>query len=561
MKEWWLGLGAAVVVCLTGCGGRSTNFGAADGSANDGSSEAAPLSFAQYCAELARVRCEREAGCCSARGYQVNIERCAANTPDYALALLPDGSSPDCAEAAPEGFDSARAGRCVAKVRRLTNGCAISRHDDPAYLSAVSECSPPSNALNLPGPFEVCDGGVCSAPTGKVSKCDWGTDGAPNRCSEAVRAGREGDSCGYGCLPELVCDVSNRCQLPAPDGSGCESNPQCGSGTCVYESGSCEAPPPLSEERCQLLDDLAEYELYQTPTWQLPPVAVTPGYVVWGVYSSRISLRRASKTGSDGSISLLPDPPPLLFDQPLAVDDDYGYFLSSTSTSAVVNRFALESGKGSIVAEIAVDRSLKSTAHWLAGKQNGALLLIVDRCESALRVDLASGAVETSGSLPAPSDAGFGPSVAFLDGDRIYCANSRRRAVFDLHGEARVLTETAAANPPRSIAVFDGQLYALAWNGVFQLDLATHVETQLELPLALDNASSVDDQHNLVLDATRERLYWMVSGGIQSYAPRTGSFSMLAGGASFAHGAHLADDREFFYWATPLGVFRRRKEP
>ena len=561
MKEWWLGLAVAGVVWLTGCGGRSTSSAAADGSAKDGSVEPAPLSFAQYCAELARLRCEREAGCCSARGYQVNLERCAANTPDYALALLPDGSSFSCAAAEPEGFDRARAGRCVAKVRQLTNGCASSRHDDPAYLAAIAECTPRVDPSNLPGPFAVCAEGVCAAPPGQVSKCYWGTDGAPNRCSEAVRAGRAGDGCGYGCLPELVCDINNRCQAPAPDGSGCEINQQCASGTCVHESGSCEAPPPLSEERCKLLDDLAEYELYQTTTSLLPPLAVSSGYVVWGVEPWRISLRRASKTGSDSSISLLPEPPSPLYDQPLAFDDDYGYFLSSTGTSAVVNRFALETGKGSIVAEIAVDRSLKSPTHWLAGKQDGALLLVVDRCESVLRVDLTSGAVETSAALPAPSDAGFGPSVAFLDGDRIYCANSRRRAVFDRHGEARVLTETGAANPARSIAAFAGQLYALAWNGVFQLDLASNVETPLDLPLALDNASSASDQHNLVLDAGRERLYWMVSGGIQSYAPRTGSFSMLAGGASFTHGAHLADDAEFFYWATPVGVFRRRKEP
>ena len=532
-----------------------------DGASND-SVDTRPLEFAEYCAALSRVRCEREAACCSARGYNVDVERCAANTPDYALVLLPDGSSPNCAGVAPLDFDRVRAGQCVARVRQLTNGCATSRHDEPVYLAAVSACAPPSSSLKLPGPFEECQFGPCTAPTGQVSTCLQGTDGARSRCSESVRAGHEGDGCGAGCLPELVCAVDGRCQAPAPDGADCARNEQCASGACAADSGHCQAPPPLAEARCQLLDDLAQYELYQTTTSALPPVMVTARDVIWGAEQWRISLQRASKTGADGSVSLLPDAPSALYDQALAVDDDSGYFLSSTPTSEIVNRFALESSTSSILAEIAVDRTTKSPTFWLAGNQNGALLLVMDRCESVLRVDLASGAVEASASLPAPSDdTESGPGVAFLDGERIYCASSRRRAVFDARGEARVLTETAAADRPRSIAVFAGKLYALSWDHLFRFDIATAVETELALPLSLDTVSTLDDPHNLVLDAARERLYWMVQGGIQSYAPGTGSFSILAGGASFPRAAHLADDADFLYWTTPVAVFRRHKEP
>lgn len=199
----------------------------------DGDIVLGPLELELACERAAQLVCQRDMGCCAARGFQVDERQCMrlalldSSVGDFPSSFCETHSVLADMRDAHTYYDPVAAGECLNEMSRSSQGCAMLRSDDPAYARVTRACDAVYNGprSSPPGPGEDCDD-HCAAPTGMASECVRYAEQS-NVCGPAVAARALGQACGAGCAQGLVCIPGDRCEKPQPDGASCHSSDQC----------------------------------------------------------------------------------------------------------------------------------------------------------------------------------------------------------------------------------------------------------------------------------------------------------------------------------------------
>ena len=250
-----------------GMTGGPRDAGHADASSSQRFSPSSLPTYTVFCEALTEVYCSTMEECCGEDDVPFQREVCDSSRTSF--AGVPDAL---CGSGSPTSYDADAAAECLSLRTQLAPSCNFRRLDDSVVLQAQEVCDRVATH-QLPGPGEVCEG-ICSAPAGMVSTCDFVFDsGEPSRCSQAVTPGERGENCAQGrfCQPPSFCD-SGTCRELRADGAECIQDDECESGSCSDDQyptkRHCEKTRRVVREECLVYTDpvvrWAEDAGYQT---------------------------------------------------------------------------------------------------------------------------------------------------------------------------------------------------------------------------------------------------------------------------------------------------------
>jgi hypothetical protein len=534
----------------TGSGGRLGSGGAAgatgappesrDGAAGAADAPASVNGIQDFCATWSKTVCAIEVECCQARGFKASVEWCPIpSRPTYLV------QQPECSGklVAPDNFDDAAAQACIDAQPQLFAGCAPARRDSAAHAAAVASCEHIApRPLPTSGP---CDPDLgCAAPAGMVSVCYYtpGSGGIPE-CSPPATPLGEGERCNSeasGCADGLVCGPALTCTPPLADGQTCANNSQCASGFC---NDVCGSPPPIADSRCQELQQLANYALYMN-VGNGTNVTATKRRLVWlGYYGAHGEfLHHAPKDGSGPVVHLTPESVHTYPNVQLIADDDFVYDIDK----GVVGRISLDDGSRKDLADVGF-------AGYLQAKDGDDLIVVADYCNRLARVSVIDGSVALHPGKYETNANDKTPLVA-VDDQAVYCANGTRITRFGRGGDFATVTQEAVSKLGWTVGLqaFDERLYywaggdSTADKGMLRvLDLATGTIALVTPPSTPASLTTADPAKGLLL--------WASAGGIQQYAPASGTAVMVATPVNVGQPAF---DEAYFYWISGSGLYR-----
>ncbi|MGD8860799.1 MAG: hypothetical protein PVI30_12385 [Myxococcales bacterium] len=536
-------------------GGRAQGDLGADADATAGGDGAgsAPArvlpDHAAFCQARAELECTRQAVCCEAEGWRVDVALCATEARWSDRACRPD------AEPEP-GYDPAAASACLQAQAPQRADCTLEPRDVESYLHTQEICDAILPAPTAPGPGEDCnflDG--CVAPAGQISICQPGFDGDSDRCSPAVVRSHRGAPCLEGCLEGLVCGADDVCvDAPPllPDGAECSSG-RCASGHCG-DDGRCAPPPVADEEVCARHDEVARHTLYVEPN-NSAQIVINKAEVLWRRNVAVIpdDVRRAPKDGSGSVRGLDVEGSQLPNDGRLLATDDALYFLVHSS----IVRVSLDDG---------TRRELAGPGFAAAAmiRRERELIVAAGACAQVARVALSDGGAEVHPTqLRIDSPALVGNVHIAADDDAIFCAHGAHLARFPRGADGEVLRSQIFDSEDdlllTGLASLDDSLYVQTVRG-FPFD-PQYALTRYHLPTGTVTAVAAPGPvgKRVLADAERGHLYWHTGSGIQVYEPAQDRFELLE--LEFTSGINVgfAADQTHLYWTTGGSVLRVAK--
>jgi hypothetical protein len=534
----------------TGSGGRLGSGGAAgatvappetrDGAANPADAPASVNGIQDFCATWTETVCAIEVECCQARGFKASVEWCPVPSRPTYLVQQPvcSGKLP-----APDNFDNAAAQACLDAQAQLFAGCAPARRDSAAHAAAVASCE---HIAPKPLPTSgFCDINLgCAAPAGMVSVCYYGPgSGGIAECSAPKPPLGEGEPCDSepsGCADGLVCGPARTCTPPLGDGQSCAKSSQCASGFC---KDVCGAPPPIADSRCEELQQLASYALYMN-VGNGTNVAVTKSRLVWiGYYGPGGEfLHHAPKDGSGKVVHLTPEMVHISTNVQLIADDDYVYDIDK----GVVGRTSLADGSHRDLADVGF-------AGYLQARDGNDLIVVADYCSRMARVSVVDGSVALHPGKY-ESDANDKNPLAAVDDQAVYCANGTRITRFGRDGAFATVTQEAVSKLGWTVGLqaLGGRLYYWAAGDSATDKGMLHVLEPSAGKITLVTPPSTPASLTIA-DPGKGLLLWASAGGIQQYAPASGTAVVVATPVNVGQPAF---DEAYFYWINGSGLYR-----
>jgi hypothetical protein len=566
----WRTRGSLVgLLAIIGCGTHGARVPQPDGAAGgsvagtvDGDSvtvpASGPIDYDSACNLMAHLLCKQDVACCGGRGMVVDEDKCVAWRRQSFGRVAPFPGTCEAGQAAGTGYDPEQARTCIAEIARTTQAClAPLRADDPAKARVDRACDTvfAHTPNRLPGPGEFCRD-ECTAPAGMVSICHKIADVESNSfCGSAEPARTKGEPCGDGCLQSLVCLKSQLCGTPQADGTACDRDLQCSSGTCGYPTEVCLAPPPVTDQHCGHLRDVSSYQLYfDRPAPDDRALGINDRMILWPSSTASLGTRYAPKDGSGPVASFTASGSNFW---PTLVDNEYLYGESDYQ----VQRTALTDGRKEILFSLPKGGSLG----WYPMAVSGGSMMVASwGCEALVRVNLAAPQfAPPSTILPSPPNcrANTPCSLALaIEDQTVYCSGGKRLSAFFEDGTAQVLSDEATLDDVggiQQLEALDGRLYYSTPGKLFMFDVATRTATLLQPPLP-PTSRWLSSGPPPSLKLARGRLYWSTKNAIQSYDIRQETFvSIDMGDVLGESDTQLAVDADFIYWMTGVGIFRR----
>jgi hypothetical protein len=510
-------------------------------------------SYEEFCDQRARADCKRLTQCCA---VEPRLDLCLATMRSYRWDRehLPSCTS----QPAIASVDLALATECLELGERSYDACQLSRADAQPRQEAERACTAlfPEKLLPANGtcPYSTFSAQRCESPAGTLSQCSPCSDGCIGRCSAPRALGKRGERCyqPIDCAQGLVCLGPaigvKACAPPAADGSPCNSDADCASGSCPGEASAARScaklPPAIAGERCERARVLARDGLYRAAA----PFWVLGEHLLW------LDATKLLRARADGSSSA----PEARFTWPEAfrymniegsAQDMQHLWLLQFSQILELDLTTLASAKPLSVR----GRAIASAA--------GALWVAEDSCARVTKV--VDGSPGTSWSRLLESGEFVAPTRSVLAalGDNVYCAAGNTlwrpegtqlvpvlRVPNSESGEAQSVdyAQPSMDNLWLFTRATSGQL------ALFKLPAGSSQLTQLALPA--ETLSSLYNNGPAV-DASSGRIYAMDATGLLRVSLSDGSVERVAvpnGGS----GEPVTVAGSFVYWYLDGVLYR-----